>query len=124
GANEVWVNDGSGVFSDSGQALGDSNSNDVALADVDGDGDLDAVVANGDATSPPNRLWINNGGAQGGVAGTFSESSALLGAGWSNGVALGDLDGKNGPDIYFARMGADEVWLNDGSGTFTWQPTP
>ena len=33
-------------FTDSGQSLGDHRSYDVTLGDVDGDGDLDAFVAN------------------------------------------------------------------------------
>ena len=44
--NRVWVNDGSGIFTDSGQSLGDHYSHGVTLGDVDGDGDLDAFVAN------------------------------------------------------------------------------
>ncbi len=46
GVNKVWVNDGGGVFSDSGQSLGSSWSVGVALGDVDGDGDPDAFVSN------------------------------------------------------------------------------
>ncbi len=47
----VWqfrsgVSAGSGRFVDSGQNLGSSDSRGVALGDVDGDGDLDAFVAN------------------------------------------------------------------------------
>jgi hypothetical protein len=119
GPNEVWLNDGGsqggseGRFIDSGQQLGSAGSNGVALADVDGDGDLDAVVANGDATSPANRLWLNDGN------GNFSDSGELLGAGWTNAVAVGDVDGQNGLDIYFARTGFDELWFNDGNGHFT-----
>jgi hypothetical protein len=44
-ANRVWLNNGSGTFSDSGQSLGSSKSVGAALGDVDGDGDLDAFVA-------------------------------------------------------------------------------
>jgi hypothetical protein len=54
----VWKNDGTSMFSDSGQSLGSSLSTAVALGDVDGDGDLDAFVAN--YLGEPNRVWKFN----------------------------------------------------------------
>ncbi|MGD1712256.1 DUF4347 domain-containing protein, partial [Dapis sp. BLCC M172] len=48
-----------GDFTDSGQSLDNStNGCDISLADVDGDGDLDAFVAN---VSEPNKVWKNDG---------------------------------------------------------------
>ncbi len=44
--NEVWFNDGTGKFIDSGQRLGNLASSEVALADIDNDGDIDAIIAN------------------------------------------------------------------------------
>ena len=51
------------LFSDD-NTYGNSYSRGVALGDHDGDGDLDAWVANYQA----NRVWINDGGLQGGVS--------------------------------------------------------
>ncbi len=123
--NTVWLNDGSGRFTDSGQLLGNESTLAVALGDVDGDGDLDAFVGNkrdsGSVAvgSPANEVWINDG------AGCFADSGQLLGRANSYAVALGDLDGDGDLDAFVGNGDprtsgqADEVWLNDGSGRFT-----
>ena len=49
------------IFSDNGQALGSSQSNDVSLGDLDGDGDFDAFVSNGTNANQPNKVWLNDG---------------------------------------------------------------
>ena len=54
--NTVWVNNGIGTFTDSGQGLGYRCSVSVALGDLNGDGDLDAMVAN---YGPSGTVWIN-----------------------------------------------------------------
>ncbi|MFC2034102.1 Ig-like domain-containing protein [Chloroflexota bacterium] len=85
-ANRVWLNDGTGNFSDSGQSLASAYSFDVSLGDIDGDGDLDAFVANANiwdlvvaSSGEGNRVWLNDG------TGNFSDSGQSLGNSFSFG---------------------------------------
>ncbi|MHC4695274.1 MAG: FG-GAP-like repeat-containing protein [Planctomycetota bacterium] len=113
--NRVWLNDGHGVFADSGQRLGKACSYAAALGDLDGDGDLDAFVANSShaGANPVNKVWLNGG------KGTFTDSGQRLGRAYSMDVALGDLDGDGDLDSYVGNYQVpDRVWLNDGSGRF------
>lgn len=118
--NEVWINDGKGKFTDSGQRLGNLASVDVALDDVDGDGDVDAVVANlhntdfGNLIYQPNEVWLNDG------KGYFNNSNQSLGIG-SLHVKLTDIDGDKDLDAVFQHPegGGFVLWTNDGKGKFT-----
>ena len=116
----VWQNDAvhrNAPFADSGQSLGNSYSFGVALGDVDGDGDLDAFVAN---ENQANRVWLNDGGVQGGTLGVFTDSGQSLGNGSSQSVALGDLDRDGDLDAFVVNVNQpDIVWTNDGSGNFS-----
>jgi hypothetical protein len=114
--NKVWLNDGLGNFSDSGQNMGNAYSIDVELGDVDGDGDLDAFVLN---WSQANKVWLNHG------SGTFSDSGQNLGSAYSRGMRLGDLDGDYDLDAFVANdhAQANMVWLNECiSASITTQP--
>jgi len=51
----IWFNNGKGIFTDS-LTIGNDETNDVKLGDLDGDGDLDAFIANNGA----NKVWLNN----------------------------------------------------------------
>ncbi|MCA9149424.1 MAG: VCBS repeat-containing protein, partial [Planctomycetales bacterium] len=103
-SNRVWLNNGDGRFTDSGQSLGNHNSRSVALGDLDGDGDLDAFVAN---AVQANRVWLNDG------SGNFTPSGQSLGDHFSRGVSLGDLDGDGDLDAFVANRGQpNRVWLN------------
>jgi hypothetical protein len=101
---------GVGFFSDSGQSLGSSYSNAVALGDLDNDGDLDALVASYyDYTT----LWLNDG------LGNFSDSGQSLSNTYTYVIVLGDLDNDGDLDAFFGNDGPSTVWLNDGSGNFS-----
>lgn len=98
-------------FIDSGQRLGIGRSRDVVLADIDMDGDLDAVVANDMQAGVPSTVWLNDG------KGDFSSDGQDLGYAMS--LTLVDLDADGDPDIFFVSW--DEpghVWMNDGTGNF------
>ncbi|MCA8968108.1 MAG: VCBS repeat-containing protein, partial [Planctomycetes bacterium] len=84
---------------------------DVALADVDGDGDLDAFVARGSGQS--DYVFLNDG------TGNFTDSGQRLGVVSSVAVALADFDGDGDVDAYVVHEGApDTLYFNDGSGQF------
>ncbi|RME59238.1 DUF11 domain-containing protein [Candidatus Parcubacteria bacterium] len=109
---QTGVYSGTGVFTDTGQRLGDAVSYGVAVGDVDGDGDLDAFVANGG--NGYDTIWFNDG------TGNFSSSAQLDQRSNSKGVALGDLDGDGDLDAFIVTYGSgNQVWLNDGTGLFT-----
>ncbi len=109
----VMVAGGSGVFIDSSQRLGNSYGLGVALGDLDGDGDLDAFVANSRTGGDHNTVWLNDG------TGTFADSGQRLG-GDSWDVALGDLDGDGDLDAVVGNHNlSSNIWMNDGTGTFS-----
>jgi len=119
--NRVWFNRDidqpvdspwSSRFRDTGQQLGNSSSKAVELGDLDGDGDLDALIANDG--SDPNRVWRNDG------HGHFSDSGQSLGTDSLRDLALGDLDDDDDLDVFLAcEDGPNTVWMNDGQGGFT-----
>jgi hypothetical protein len=95
-------------------AFGAESSADIELGDVDNDGDLDVLVANGGNAGPQqNRIYINEGGAQGGTAGSFTEGTAVRFAGVpvdrSRDADFVDMDGDGDIDVYVSNRGTGTV---------------
>lgn len=105
------------LFVDSTLVLGDSGNSIVSMGDMDGDGDLDIVESLDDMTVVKViKLWINQGGAQGGQIGTFNNSVELLGSEpQTEKPIISDIDFDGDLDVIAPR-----VWINQGgiqSGT-------
>ncbi len=114
-ADRVIVNDGLGNFTDSGQRLGGTDSAAVALGDLDGDGDLDALVG----TEREAVVWINQGGVQGGQEGIFTLAGQKISGDQIRAVLLSDLDGDGDLDTLIAGARQAAIWWNDGQAAFT-----
>lgn len=93
------------------------------FGDVDLDGDWDVAFADGgDFGLDQNRLWINGGGLQSGVEGTFTDETSSrcpLQTDASRDVEFADIDGDGDPDVYFANNSSlvsqtSRFWVNQG----------
>jgi len=120
-SDRILLNDGSGAFVDSGQRLDNprkaasAGSGAVALGDLDGDGDLDALVATAKGAS----IWMNQGGMQGGQIGIFAKFDQRLDRGHIEAVFLADLDADGDLDALVAGKSRASIWWNDGTGDFS-----
>tara|TARA_R110002072_G_scaffold105744_1_gene231139 strand:- start:4905 stop:6392 length:1488 start_codon:yes stop_codon:yes gene_type:complete len=111
--NRLYLNDGSGAFTDVTAVRmppGGNWTEDVAFADIDADGDLDAILASDLFPSPPVvQLYRNDG------AGQFSDATAVAmppGGDRANALAVGDLDGDGDVDVVLGNDGQDRVFVN------------
>ena len=111
----------------------------AALFDYDNDGDLDLYLvqgnllgADGDRTQatlpwtgawpPRDRLYRND--LQMREDGTrvrfvnVTQESGIAAAGYGMGVIAGDLDNDGWTDLYVLNLGTNQLWRNNGDGTF------
>ena len=97
-------------------------TNQLTIGDIDADGDLDLIFANGGNFGSPGapqvqRVYIND------ATGVFTdESAARLGfSGLCRGVELGDIDDDGDLDLIFAQdfNRLPHLFTNNGNGFFT-----
>lgn len=116
-AAHLYLNDGTGVFTDGTNQLPSTDTGDVAydfdLFDMDGDFDLDLLL---DMHSGTSMLWENDG------AGTFSSAAFPAQGALKYGPVACDVDADGDLDLWFDNAGpgySEQLLINDGSGTFT-----
>ena len=96
----------------------------VAVFDYNQDGRPDLFFTNGaniatlrkDDPKFSNRLFRNDGH---GVFVDVTKEAGLAGAGYDNGVAVGDYDNDGHPDLFVAGVHRNTLYHNNGDGTFT-----
>ncbi|MGB5489636.1 MAG: VCBS repeat-containing protein [Woeseiaceae bacterium] len=131
--NNLFVNDGNGLFSNETVARlpsNDGETREADAADVDGDGDVDIILGNvsfNSGRSPRNLLLLNDGNGIF-VDATANNLSNVVNQSDSFTIRFFDIDSDGDADILSPRnelgQGGDiEVWLNDGNGAFTLAPS-
>ena len=110
-AARVYLNNGSGNFTDSGQAIGSGNAHDLLIRDFDNDGDLDLVLCVGGNL----KIYPNNG------SGIFTDSGQSLATNDNYMLAAADLDNDGDVDFIAATESNNNAhfYLNDGQGVFS-----
>jgi tetratricopeptide (TPR) repeat protein len=99
------------------------NGGGVGVVDFDRDGWPDLYFTQGskdpqdrDQTEHLDRLFRNLGD------GHFADVTALAQIaenGYSQGIAVGDIDNDGFPDIYVGNIGSNRLYVNNGDGTFS-----
>ncbi|MEN8131162.1 MAG: CRTAC1 family protein [Pseudomonadota bacterium] len=113
----------------------------AAVFDYDNDGDLDLYLGQGhmlgkgktlaNALTPPppgekfrdrlyrNDMVIHKDGRRSLRFTEVTEASGLDARGYSMGAAVGDYDNDGWLDLYLTNFGEDQLWRNNGDGTFS-----
>jgi hypothetical protein len=115
GSIATFLGDGKGRFKLSASYRTGVAPSSVAAADFNGDGHLDLAVANNGGQSGKGSVMVFVGTGKG----TFRKPATYKIAGAPWGIAAGDLNGDQSPDLAVTNLGGDvSTLINDGAGKF------
>ncbi len=119
--SRLYINNGTGTFTVSGETFTNVYSSSVGFSDIDNDGDPDLLIFGSYAPGQTNnitKLYRNNGG-------TFSEVTGTPFQNLSTGsISFADVDGDGDEDVVLAgkntsSQNSTKLYLNDGTGNFS-----
>ncbi|MGH9802046.1 MAG: CRTAC1 family protein, partial [Blastocatellia bacterium] len=102
----------------------------AAFFDFDNDGDPDVYLPQGAPLETSSAKWTGKGELRGRLFRNdltkdgklkftdVTEASGILATGYGIGVAVGDINNDGWNDLYLCNLGANQMWLNKGDGTF------
>ncbi len=118
-ANNILRNNGQGVFTAAPAGslpAVNKDSEDVAVADFNGDGHLDLVFCSEDNITlgqvNVHEYYLGDG------TGKFTAAPFQLPDSEANAVITADINGDEKPDLFFGNKGTTTVLINNGDGTF------
>ena len=115
---ELYLNDGSGVFTVQSQVQFESVAGSkVELGDLNNDGLLDVVLIGFTGSEAQTNVYLNTGNA------TFTEVSTIFEDVFLGDIAIFDADNDTDNDVLITGSGnsnnrVSELYLNNGDGTF------
>ena len=119
GITELYINDGTGYFEESGVKLIGQGDGDIAAADLNGDDFTDIIVTGNNNMTPSysvSYLYINDG------SGDFIEDTTAFIPMSNSSIAIADVNSDNSPDVLIAGSWNNGthamLYLNDGNGGF------
>jgi FG-GAP-like repeat len=123
GTVSILLGTGGGFFGEATPFLvgAESDTADVEVSDVNGDGKLDLVTANHFGNNQASAsVLLGNGDGTFATATLYplANDPLVLHSGWGQDVSVGDLNGDGKPDLVVSALRGLGVLLNNGDGTF------
>lgn len=109
----LFLNDGTGIFTEKTTSFEDVEYSSVAVSDIDNDNDMDVYITGKNSSGVPSaKLFANDG------MGNFTELTGLPFLGVEKGsIAFSDVDGDNDEDLLITGSNSNDIaklYINNG----------